>query len=373
MNAISDYPNKISNEKKQFFVIALLITAITLTHYTMSHSVIYLHDISRRLYYLPIILAGLWFGKRGGIYSAGVITILYFPHALFAWYGKHPRYLDNLIEIVFFNAVGFLIGSYMEKKNQQQLQAEHNALELEQAYQQLKNNSERIAQLEENIRFADRLSILGELAASLAHEVRNPLGSIQGAAEILKKKFSAQSDEAEFVKIQLNEIQRLNNVVENYLSLAKKESADFTFVPLTDIVNDTIDLVRLSARNKQINIQMLAPEDSIFVYGITLQIQQVILNLTLNGIQAVQAGGTVEFTISTDEKSALLEIKDNGPGVSAEDEDKLFDAFFTSKKEGTGLGLTIVKRIIQKHQGKVWFESNEAGTTFFVQLPLAEQ
>ncbi len=360
-------------QKKQASIIILLIVLITTAHYTMSHSVIYLHDISRRLYYLPIILGGLWFGKRGGIYTAAAITILYFPHALFAWYGNNPRYLDNIIEIIFFNIVGYLIGSYMEKRNIQQEETERSARELEKAYKQLKINSERIAQMEERLRFADRLSILGELSASLAHEVRNPLGGIQGAAEILKKKLSGRSDEMEFVDIQLSEIQRLNKVVENYLSLAKSETVEFSPLALNDLVRETIDLVRISARKRNITIHLNSPDEPFNIKGNALQIQQVILNLALNGIQAVEMGGIINFSVSADAGNALLTIEDNGPGIPEENSAKLFEAFFTSKKEGTGLGLSIVKRIVQNHKGKVWFESGDAGTTFFVQLPLSNK
>ena len=261
----------------------------------MSHSIVYLHDISRRLYYLPIILAGLWFGKRGGVYTAAIITVIYFPHALFAWYGRNPRYLDNIIEIIFFNVVGYLIGSYIEKRNLLLKETERNARELEQAYEKLKINSERMAQLEERLRFADRLSILGELSASLAHEIRNPLAGIQGAAEILHKKTAGQSDNVEFVEIQLKEIQRLNKVVENYLSLAKSESVNLNTTPLGEIVKDAVELLRFSARKKNTDIQIHLPEYEIPVYVDALQIQQVILNLALNGIQAMQQGGKLDI------------------------------------------------------------------------------
>ncbi len=369
---VTQHNYSVSN-RNRLLIILFFIAGITIAHYTMSHTVIYLHDISRRLYYLPIILSGLWFGKRGGIYSSMAITILYFPHALFSWYGNNPRYLDNIIEIIFFNIVGYLVGVYIERRNIQQQQNEENARKLESAYRQLKTNSERLTQLEERLRFADRLSILGELAASLAHEIRNPLGGIQGAAEILRKKIDSHSTEAEFVDIQLKEIQRLNKVVENYLSLAKTDSVDFTPTPLHEIVTDALELTRISARKKKILLETHFPEQSVVVLANGLQIQQVILNLALNAIQAMPDGGKLDISISTENTTALLIIADNGPGIPEEYKDRLFKTFFTSKKEGTGLGLSIVKRIVQNHNGKVWFESDESGTEFFVQLPLADK
>jgi len=372
MLKISQKKNNSVSDKTRLIIILFFIAGITLAHYTMSHKIVYLHDISRRLYYLPIILSGLWFGKKGGIYSAAAITILYFPHALFAWYGKNPRYLDNMIEIVFFNVVGYLIGSYIEKRNLQRREMEKKTRELESAYAQLKVNSERLNQLEERLRFADRLSILGELSASLAHEIRNPLGGIQGAAEILRKKIGPRSEDAEFVEIQLREIRRLNQVVENYLALAKKESVQFSTTPFIQTVNDTIDLIRASARKKNIEVHTHLPDYSITLDMNDLQIQQVLLNLALNGIQAMPDGGILDIEVSTESEFALLKIKDSGHGIPEEFQDKLFNTFFTSKKEGTGLGLSIVKRIVQNHNGKVWFESSNDGTRFFVELPLAQ-
>ncbi len=362
-----------ASSRTRLLIIIFFIAGITLAHYTMSHSVVYLHDISRRLYYLPIILSGLWFGKRGGVYAAAAITILYFPHALFAWYGKNPRYLDNIIEIIFFNIVGYLIGIYIERRNIQQQEKEQNARKLETAYQQLKTNSERLTQLEERLRFADRLSTLGELAASLAHEIRNPLGGIQGAAEILRKKIDVHSPEAEFVDIQLKEIKRLNKVVENYLSLAKNDTVEFNPTPLHEIVSDALELTRLSIRKKDIQLQTHFPQTPYYVMANGLQIQQVILNLTLNAIQAMPKGGKLDISITAKNKTALVTVTDNGPGVPEEYKDLLFNTFFTSRKEGTGLGLSIVKRIVHNHKGKVWFESTKNGTTFFVQLPMAEK
>ena len=360
------------SNRNRLLIILFFITGITIAHYTMSHTVVYLHDVSRRLYYLPIILSGLWFGKRGGIYSSAAITVLYFPHALFAWYANNPRYLDNIIEIVFFNIVGYLVGVYIERRNIQQQENEENARKLKAAYQQLKTNSERLTRLEERLRFADRLSILGELAASLAHEIRNPLGGIQGAAEILRKKIDAHSTEAEFVDIQLKEIQRLNKVVGNYLALAKTDSVELNPTPLHEIVTDALELTRISARKKKIQIQTSFPEKPILVMANGLQIQQVILNLTLNAIQAMPDGGKLDISITVKKNRALVTVRDNGPGVPEAYKDQLFKTFFTSKKEGTGLGLSIVKRIVQNHNGKIWFESVPRDTRFFVELPLAK-
>lgn len=350
--------------------VSAIIALITLAHYNLGHEMVYLHDVSRRLYYLPIIMAGLWFGKKGGIYTAGAITALYFPHALFAWYGRHPRYLDNIIEIIFFNVVGYLIGIYIEKRNQRQRETEQNTLQLEEAYTRLKEQSEQLAYLEEKLRFSDRLSILGELTASLAHEIRNPLGGIQGAAEIIRRKAEHMPELTEFAQIQMREIGRLNQVVENYLSLARKDSSSSQAADLCQLISDTLKLSRLSAAKKDIQLSADLPKQAVSAVINPLQIQQVLLNLTLNSIQALTNGGKVSIRLTRENKTACISVQDNGPGIPEADRDKIFTTFFTTKKTGTGLGLSIVRRIVQQHTGKIDFETGPQGTTFYVHLPL---
>jgi len=350
-----------------------IIAAITIVHYSVSHTYIYIHDISRRLYYLPIILASYWFGKSGGIYSALTITLAYFPHALFYWYGKHPRYLDNMIEIVFFNVVGYMIGSYIEKKNEQRLSAEKTSRELKEAYQKLTQNTERVMQLEEELRFADRLALMGELSASFAHEIRNPLGGIQGAAEILSKAIPEQDQNREFVQIQLDEIKRLNQVVENYLSLSGPELKAFSAYNLVDIIISIRDLIQLSARQHHVDLVFNAHDkDGLWIYGDLIRLRQAFLNIALNGIHAMPEGGTLKFIVEPfpDDQKVRITVRDTGKGIPQSIREKIFDPFFSTREKGSGLGLTIARRIIEDHQGQITFESNEQGTAFFIGFPM---
>jgi two-component system sensor histidine kinase HydH len=359
-------------KNRQISIIIILLSVITIGHYTIPHSLVYLHDISRRLYYLPIILSAYWFGKRGGILSALSITVLYFPHALFSWYGKNPRYFDNMIEIVFFNVVGYLIGTYIEKKNQQKTEAENQAQKLHEAYIQLEQNTEKIMLLEDKLRFADRLATMGELAASLAHEIRNPLGGIQGAAEILRKRIDPGDKDSEFVEIQLKEIQRLNKVVENYLSLSKSDQKEFKNEHLSEILKNTLDLLRVSVRKSEIRIEFdLSSADGIILNCDPVRIQQALLNLAFNAFHAMPNGGILILKVITltDPNNFQIVIKDTGHGIAKKDQNKIFNTFFSTRTDGTGLGLSITRRIIEEHQGKINFKSGPEGTEFLITLP----
>jgi signal transduction histidine kinase len=278
-----------------------------------------------------------------------------------------------LIEIVFFNVVGYMIGSYIEKKNEQRLSAEKTSRELQEAYQKLTQNTERVMQLEEELRFADRLALMGELSASFAHEIRNPLGGIQGAAEILSKAIPEQNQNHEFVQIQLAEIKRLNQVVENYLSLSGAEVKSFSAYNLVDIIASIRDLIQLSARQHRVDLVFNAHDkDGLWIYGDLIRLRQAFLNIALNGIHAMPEGGTLKFIVEPfpDDQKVRITVRDTGKGIPQSIREKIFDPFFSTREKGSGLGLTIARRIIEDHQGQITFESNGQGTAFFIELPL---
>jgi signal transduction histidine kinase len=361
------------NEKYRYTIIAALIALITLAHYQMGQQYLFLHDLSRRLYYLPIILSALWFGRKGGILAAVLVSAFFLPHGMFMWYGENMRYVDNLIEIILFNILGFIIGDYIERKNRQRLQAEEAARQLREAYDKLQSSTGKIIRLEEELRFSDRLAILGELSASMAHEVRNPLAGIQGAAEILRSRFPDTDAAQEFVQIQLREIQRLNQVVENYLSLARSEKPQMICLDLLEMIRSTLALLNVSMRHKQITIEtefheLLLAE----VTGDAVQLRQLLLNISLNAMQAVQSGGLIRFEVvrQADPDSYLISVKDNGIGIDPAQAERIFEPFHTTRGDGTGLGLAIARRIVSLHRGRIWFESSSGSTTFFIELPV---
>lgn len=266
-----------------------------------------------------------------------------------------------------------MIGSYIEKKNEQRLIAESTSRELQEAYQKLTQNTERVMQLEQELRFADRLALMGELSASFAHEIRNPLGGIQGAAEILSKAIPEQDQKHEFVQIQLDEIKRLNQVVENYLSLSAGEVKSFSAYNVVDIIMSIRDLIQLSARQHRIDLVVNAHDkDGLWVYGDLIRLRQAFLNIALNGIHAMPSGGSLKFIVEPlpDDQKIQIAFQDTGKGIPQSIKGKIFDPFFSTRKKGSGLGLTITRRIIEDHQGQITFESNGRGTTFFIQLPM---
>ncbi len=356
----------------QLTIIGLLVIGISILHYQTPTMKWQYHLVYMQAYFIPIILAAFQFGVRGGLGTAIVVCLIYLPHIMLQWGGLIETNLMRFMQLILFLVLGYLTGLKAEGERNEKEQHRKAAEDLKEALRLQQRQTEQISEMEQQLRAADRLAIVGELAASLAHEVRNPLGGIQGAAEILKKKIPKEAPESEFVQIQLNEIQRLNQVVESYLQLAKKETVYFQIIDLRKILINSLRLLRLSAGNKNITLEThFTDQKKILVQGDALQLQQVILNITLNAIQAIKDSGKISFDLDVgkDGKEVVLRISDTGPGIPSYQSARLFDPFFTTKTEGTGLGLAIVKRIIEKHEGKVWFETSSQGTSFFVSLP----
>jgi signal transduction histidine kinase len=240
-------------------------------------------------------------------------------------------------------------------------------------------------EIEEQLRRADRLSAMGQLAAALTHEIRNPLGGIKGTAEILRDEFSPGHPKAEFVEILLRETDRLNRVVEGFLGYARpRASADESgLADLGEIARETESLVATQAAKSRVRLRV-EPVSGLLVRGSPPQLKQVVLNLVLNAIQATPPDRTVTIRGETrsgkvrgaeyrevEGRLAALVVEDEGPGISEGVLERVFEPFFTTKSEGTGLGLAISRGIAQAHGGSLTAENRpEGGARFTLTLPL---
>lgn len=356
--------------------LVIFVTGISVLHYFTPLNLPMLHDIYQRLYYIPIILAAFWFGLQGGLGCALVVSIAYAPHVLFQW-GEHLHLeLEKYLEMILYNVVGGITGLLSQREQLKTEQLQQTALGLEQSYEQLSRQSERITEMEGQLRKAERLSTIGELAAVLAHEIRNPLGSIQGTAEILKDDFQPGDRKYEFLEIMVKESKRLNNVVEDFLRLARPQPVQMRECDLLLELNNVISLVSSEARRRSIALECRVDTLPAFE-GDPEKMRQAFLNIILNGLQAAATGGSViissQCTESETREAAWVELlfADSGPGIPPEEKERIFEPFFTTKEGGTGLGLAITRKIIEGHGGKITVESQPgSGAIFRTRLPL---
>ncbi|AMV72245.1 ATP-binding protein [Desulfuromonas carbonis] len=354
-------------------ILAAVIAAITLGHYLTGIQFHHYHDIFRRLYYLPIILGGIWFQLRGGLATAIVVSIVYAPHVVLQW-GAHPdAQLEQYLEIILYNVIGVLTGGLARKEKSQRQVLETTAHDLEVSFQELKEQAKLILTFEEQLLRASRLSALGELAAGLAHEIRNPLGSIRGTAEIVKDSTLSEEQRVEFSAIMIREVDRLNQVVTNFLSFARPAPTEMNACDLNAVLNEIVEFSAVQCQKSQVSVQLVQHKLPL-VSGDADQFKQVFLNLLLNAVQAMPGGGLLEVTTQLRDGIIAVTFKDNGPGIPKEILGKIFNPFFSTRHTGTGLGLAISQRIIQAHGGQIEVSSEVGeGARFEIQLPVVDE
>ena len=228
--------------------------------------------------------------------------------------------------------------------------------------------------IEEQLRRAERLSTLGEMAAVLAHEIRNPLGSIRGTAEILKDDYPPGTPKHEFLEIQVRETERLNRVVEDFLQMARQQPSEPHPCLLQEELETVVTLVSVEARNRDVRLVCDLPPGDILVRGEGEKLRQAFLNIVMNALQATPPGGCVTVAAALGEPGSCgITVHDTGQGIGPEAAERIFEPFFTTRPRGTGLGLAITRKIVEAHGGTIAVESGAGrGTAVTVRLPLLE-
>ena len=240
-----------------------------------------------------------------------------------------------------------------------------------------------LRRMEEQVRRMDRLAVVGELAAGIAHEIKNPLASLSGSIQVLRDELHLEPVYRRLMDIVLREAERLNALVYEFLLFSKPAKAVEGSVDVNEVINDTLVVLQNSPEmTKTIEIRKTLTED-LRIRIDSQQLHQVIWNLMLNAVQEMKGGGTLSIATAVhsgtdgsevEKRFARISISDTGPGIPPENQDKIFDPFFTSKETGTGLGLTIVHRIVENYHGKIFLRSDrQSGTTFVLHFPLREE
>lgn len=242
-----------------------------------------------------------------------------------------------------------------------------------------------IRELEEAVRKSDRLSALGTLAAGLAHEIKNPLGGIRGAAQLLDMELAEDDELRECTRVVLKEVQRVNRIVEELLDLSSPRSLNLVGVNLHKILAHIVFLQQQATEGKNIVFQRNLDPSIPPILADEGRLTQLFLNLVKNAVEAVGDSGIIEISsrivseYSMTQKGegrsrmVAIEIADNGAGVPPEALENLFTPFYTTKEKGTGLGLAICQKIVAEHRGMIRVDSEAGrGTTFTIMLPFVQ-
>jgi len=221
-----------------------------------------------------------------------------------------------------------------------------------------------------------RLASIGRLAAGVAHEIRNPLSSIKGFATYFKERYRENKDDQQTANIMIQEVERLNRVVGQLLEFAKPITISKRATSVDAVIKDSVRLIERQSTEKNIKIETAFSSVVKKIQVDRDRINQVLLNLYLNGIESMQDGGTLNVALSMNKerKWVIIKVTDNGTGIIKKDIAHIFDPYFTTKPSGTGLGLAIVHNIIDAHDGKMEVESSPGkGTTVTLFLPISNR
>ncbi|MBG9770037.1 sporulation two-component system sensor histidine kinase KinE [Bacillus vallismortis] len=227
-------------------------------------------------------------------------------------------------------------------------------------------------ELEERLRKSDTLHVVGELAAGIAHEIRNPMTALKGFIQLLKG--SVAGDYALYFNVITSELKRIESIITEFLILAKPQAIMYEEKHVTQIMRDTVDLLNAQANLSNVQMHLDLMDDIPPIYCEPNQLKQVFINILKNAIEVMPDGGNISVTIRTlDQDHVLISLKDEGVGMSEDKVRRLGEPFYTTKERGTGLGLMVSYKIIEEHQGEIMVESEEGkGTVFHLTLPVRQ-
>lgn len=345
------------------FVIGVTILSITALHLMTPMERVTLHQIYQRLYYIPIIAAAFRYGLRGGLLAALFASIAYLPHVAIEWHHTQFEYaLNQYAEIVLFNFIGVVTGILGDRNRKERERTEQTSEELQRAYAELRQTFEQLLQ-------AERLASFGELSAGIVHEVRNPLGSIKGAVEIIEDELPENSPRREFAEIAKREVDRLDRLVKEFLNFARPPQLEKSETDLNLLVRSVSLLIEQRAVSQGVTIENHLEDNLPPVVIDAEQIKQILLNLAINALQIMPNGGRLFFrTLRTDGK-LTVEVEDEGGGIDPVVVARIFDPFFTTKEKGVGLGLSVAYKIAAQHGGTLAVTNSNLGAIFKLTLP----
>ena len=320
--------------------------------------------VIQRLYYIPTVLAGLIMSWRGGLGIALLAGVVFAIGTPSIWTVSRVDVLDQILEICMFCLVGVLSGVLTDRHRKQEAILQRTSDQLRQAHRELEENFERMKR-------AERIYALAQLSAGLAHEIRTPLASLEGAASLVQRETQSTEQRREFLAIIQKESQRLNRLLTSFLEFAKPRQPDLKMAKIGEVLDSVIVLVRNACDTGRLELRRHIQPGLPMLECDPEQLKQVLLNLVTNACQAMPQGGIVLLEAGPNETGINIDVHDQGGGIDKENLERIFDPFFTTKESGTGLGLSVAHQIVSQHAGTLTIVRNSPqGVTVRVSLPL---
>jgi len=367
---------------KHLWLLGLLFAALTFLYYLDSITILYgrhlddgffsgVHDLHRAFFLLPIIYASLIFRRKGSLLSSLAFLGIVVPRALYLSPYPNPL-LRAFIFVVWTWAIGTLLAAWC---NRMEAEAEDKERLLA-AYEEVKTYSRLLQENQAMLIHAEKLASMGQLAASIAHEVNNPLSGVLVYVQLMKKKLIKGAVESDFILNYLSrieaELNRSTRLIRNLLDFSSQSKPNMEEVDCNEILVKALDLaVHVRSLDARVQTRM---DDLPKVLADPDQLQEVFINLIMNGFQAMPGGGLLTVQTVAKNKEVRIAVRDTGCGIPPENMSKLFTPFFSTKKDvkGVGLGLPVSYGIVQSLNGRIEVESKPGeGSTFTVCIPAA--
>ncbi len=354
---------------RALLILWLPIALVTFFHYFTGAKHHWLHDIFRRLYYIPIVLGAFQFGLKGSLGASIVASLVYLPHAFTYFFERDPgASIEKILEMLLYNIIALITGVLAEREQKERHRQELIA-------KQLKETIEEKKLLEEQLIRAGKLKALGELTAGIAHELKNPIASIKGAAEAIADEIAEDSPRRKLVEIQQKELKRLSKTLDQFLGFARPGKFLKRQMDLCDLLHHVVGLMETQAKKKHIQMEATCAVPEASIQGDRDQLMQVLVNLIINAMDVMPDGGDVRIDLHGEELGNkgywVIDITDSGPGIPEDLRERIFDFFFSTKENGTGLGLPISLNIVDGHGGFIRVNDGPDGqhTRISVHIP----
>lgn len=335
---------QLNPRNSKIILIALLVLLLVGLHYLVSQDHSKVHIFLNMVHFIPLILAGFWFGLRGALIVWGGFTLVYSPYVWLNLYQSTGELYEQILYSVLFLIVALLLGYLSD---------------------QAKKNEEEKRQMA-------RLAAMGESISFISHEMKSPMIAIGGFTRQVRDKVNDKKLK-EKMDIVLKEITRLENLIKNMLDFAGPVRIQPSAESISQIMKEIMPILQKYSGEKNIHLRIEMPEGLPVLSCDAAKIKQVLLNLAINAIEASTDENMVRIQLRQEKDFIISEIADHGPGFPEKDFGEIFSPFYSTKKEGTGLGLAISKKIVEAHGGEIRIQNNQPrGCIVQCRLPIKQ-
>jgi two-component system, NtrC family, sensor histidine kinase HydH len=328
--------------KVKIILIVILIGGITLFHYLTEMKEHLYHLSYQGLYFVPVMLAGFWFGLKGGLGTSLSITILYLPFTVMHWEGFSAGDFNSIIEMVLYNTVAVVIGGLRDREKTMQ----------------------------RRLHEAGRLAAMGKAVSGLAHDLKTPLIAIGGFSRLIQRNLGEDSPHREKLGIIVEEVQRLERMIKEMLDFSRPLELHRSQEDMTKVISQSLVIVSNLAQERKVRVEWQSSQNLPLISLDAVRMKQALINLLINAIEASPEEETVSVYSYQKGRKITIDVSDHGCGIPVDKKEEIFSPFVTTKESGTGLGLPIAKKIIEAHQGYLEvLENREKGVIFRIRIP----